>query len=297
MSAVIEEEIKFGIVSDLSNADYHADKTSYSSSLIKLMSCPAKAKHYMDNGSEYKDVFRLGTAIHTLVLEPEKFDSEFLIGIDCARRSKDDKTQWAAWYREHGWTGAYDFVMNNPAASWNPAFIEATGKNLVTPAEIDELKAMAESVLVNANARELLEKGEAEQSVYWQDEETGLNLRCRPDFLNTAGFISDLKSCDSASRPAVMSKIYNLGYHISDALYRDGVYHATGEWMPFLYIFIEKQAPYQCVVYSLDDASMELAHNQYRENLRTLARCLERDEWPGYDDKLDLRLPAYAFTQ
>ena len=284
-----------GIFNGISNSEYHSDKDSYSSSIVKLMDCPAKALHRLQNPAPYADHYRIGTAIHTWVLEPEKFESEFLTGISCARRSKDDKTQWVMWYEENGWAGAWDFVMNNPAEKWNPAFMEATGKNMVAPDEIESLKAMSDSIMRNPNARELLEKGRAENSIYWQDAETGLNLRCRPDFLND--FCSDLKSCDSASRPAVMRSIYNLGYFVSDAMYREGIHSVTGEWLPFLYIFIEKQKPHQCVVYSLDESSQRLAHETYRNNLRKLATALETDNWPGHEDDLELPLPAYAFNE
>ncbi len=294
MSAAAEQQPAFmpGIFQGISNADYHADRSSYSSSLIKKMDVPAVARYAMDNPPKYKDCFRIGSAVHKYILERDDFESEFLIGIDCARRSNDDKQEWAQWFFEHGADGEH--IIQHPAAKWNGMFEEATGKHMVTPEEKKELILMAESVAANKNALRLLEEGAPEQSVYWVDDETGLQLRCRPDYLSK--FCSDLKSCRSAKPGAVSRDVVNLGYHISQAMYTDGLLQVTGEYHPFLFIFVEKTPPYLCAVYGLDEEAKELGWSEYRRLVVKLAECLETDTWPGLEDDLQLSLPGWAFS-
>lgn len=282
-----------GIYSGILNAEYHGDKHSYSSSLIKLMNVPALGEHYLNNPPEYKDCYRIGTAIHTFLLEPELFDDQFFSGINCARRSKEEKQTWGDFFTSHGAIGSE--IITKPAAKWYAEFQKQTGRSILTDDELKEIKAMAESVGKNKQAMELLIGGDAEQSVYWTDKETGLNLRCRPDFLNA--HCSDLKSVQSVKPQFFAKKAYDLGYHISQGMYQDGLMKVTGEFKPFRFICIEKTAPYLCAVYSLDDESAELGYNTYKSNLKKLAECLDSGIWPGYEDNDCLSLPVYAFPK
>lgn len=283
--------MKPGIYSGISNADYHADKDSYSSSLVKKMEIPAQAKHAMDNPQEHKDCFRIGSGIHNFILERDSFYLNYLTGISCPRRSKADKQSWADWFTEHGANG--NEIIENPAAKWNGMFEQQSGRNLVTPEEIQRFSDMATSVASNKNAIELLEKGKPEQSVYWQDQQTGLNLRCRPDYLND-DFISDLKSCDSVSDHAITRSFVNYRYGISQAMYQDGVKQVLDDWRPFIFIFIDKNPPYLCRVISLDELSQQAGWQKYQNLLSKLDQCLQQDVWPSIPDNLEFTLPDWA---
>ena len=281
-----------GIYDGISNADYHKKDGHYSSSLIKKMAVPAKARHYMLEDQEHKDCFRIGTAIHTYVLERDKFEDEFLTGISAGRRSKADKMEWAAWFVEHGAANGYE-IIDMPAAKWNGEFMASSGKNMVTPEEIEQIKSMAESVMFNKTAESLLSKGKAEQSVYWTDKETGMNLKVRPDYLDD-DFISDLKSIQSVDDKSIIRSFANCGYGISQAMYQAGVAAVTGKWRPFLFVYIEKEPPYLCRVIGTDDDTQAAFWELYQAYKAKLAMCLETDEWPGIDDDLSMALPDWA---
>jgi hypothetical protein len=279
------------IKTGISNAEYHADRSSFSSSILKMMNCPAKAKWEIENPSPRTETLALGSAIHKWILERDQFNEEFLIGIDRARRSKDDRQAWADWYSERGADG--NVVIDRPAAEWNAEFERQTGKNMVTPDTLKMLIDMADAVASNPNANELISKGVAEQSVYWTDDETGLNLRCRPDYMN-AEFISDLKSAAEIDDRAIIRAVANFSYSLSQGMYQQGVYEATGQWRPFLFIFVEKSPPYQCRVISLDEAAAIAGYEKYREAARILKTCIDTGEWPGYKDNLNFQLPEWA---
>lgn len=280
--------MKEGIFDGISNADYHADKETYSSSLIKLMHTPALAKHAMNEPHEQKEVYRIGTAIHIKVLEPELFTKQFFTGINVPRRGKDNLTEWADFFAIRG---GYNIVDNFTAAEWYGEFEKQTGMSILTPDEIEFINLMAESVSNNKIAFNLLKDGKSEQSIYWTDEETGLNLRVRPDYLGAS--ISDLKSTKSAYAPFFAKSAYDLGYHISQAMYQDGIEKVTGEYKDFKFICVEKKEPYLCAVHSFNNESIAFAEKKYREYLRKLASCIDLDYWQGYENKNNLSLPAY----
>lgn len=296
LSAEQLPERKIGIFDNISNAEYHAppkpdEDPSYSSSIVKMMEIPALARYEMDAPQEYKECYRMGSAIHKFVLERADFESEFLTGIDCARRSKADKEEWAAWFYEHGADG--DHITSHKAAEWNGLFEQLSGKSMVTPEEITKISMMAESVMRNPMAAKLLTGGKAEQSIYWQDEETGLYLRCRPDYLGR--FCSDLKSTQDAREAEFLRSAYRMGYHVSAAMYTDGIQQVTGEHHPFLFIAIEKTPPFLCAVYGLDDYSAERGWSIYQEFKLRLAECLVTGKWEGLPNNLRATLPKYAF--
>ncbi len=294
MSNVTElKKPKHGIFPDISNTDYHADKESYSSSLIKKMDIPAMAKHTMNNPSEYKDCYRIGTAIHTFLLEPHLFEKEFFTGISCAKRSKDNRNEWASFFIDKGADGYGITAL--PAAEWYAEFQKQTGRSILSPDEIQSIKGMAESVGKNPRAMELLTNGEAEQSIYWTDKETGLNLRVRPDFLNHC--CSDLKSVQSAKPQFFAKKAFDLGYHISQAMYQDGILQVTGEFKEFKFICVEKTGPYLNAVHAFNEESAEEGYKQYRSYLNKLAECLNSGKWPGVEGNEDMSLPHYAFKE
>lgn len=298
MNAILKEKPRHGVFRDISEAQYHSDKTTFSSTLLKKMKFPANAKHYIENPPEYKEEFAIGRAIHAFVLEPEKFASDFLIGINAKRNSNDTRQEWADWYGAHGWSSSRDWIIEkkSKAATWNPEFEAQTGKVMITPEKLEEIKLMSDSVAANPEAMMLLTNGRAEQSYFWQDDETELELRCRPDFEND-DFVTDLKSCASANPRNFKRDALNFDYVLQAAFYSSGIYQVTGKRKPFVFLAIEKKAPYLTSVISYDDATMEKADELYHYRLRKLYECLQSGQWSGYKNELQASAPDYYFEE
>ncbi|MCU7836133.1 MAG: PD-(D/E)XK nuclease-like domain-containing protein [gamma proteobacterium symbiont of Taylorina sp.] len=276
---------------NLSNADYHAE-SAYGSTSVKQAEVPAVLQYHQNNPQEYKDCFRIGSLIHTCILEPEKLNEEYLTAPNIGKRSKADRESWADWFLEHGANDVPE-IITKPAANWYGEFQKQTGISIVTPDELSKFMQMLHSVQSNSEAVSLLSGGRAEQSLFFTDDETGVNLKVRPDQLNDQ-FCTDIKSTRNAKPHAFARSIMDFGYHISQAMYLDGIKQVTGRDVQYRYIVIQKDAPYLCVVYQLSDESAEIGRVKYRELLRKLAECLESDQWPGLENNFDLSLPAWA---
>lgn len=278
--------MRSGIYTDISNNDYHADKDSYSSSLIKKMNVPALAKHYMSTPQEHKECFRIGSAIHKFILEPKQFFDEFLLGIDTPRRSKDNKREWSDWFSDHGADGQE--IVDAPAVTWNGKFEKQTGKHMVKPEEIEEIKLMSNAIANSPSSLALISDGAAESSIYWKDDETGLNLRVRPDYLGKK--ICDLKSIASADDRSIERAIKGMGYGISAAMYQDGVFQVTESYLDFVFLFIEKSPPFLIREISLGEIEQEYYSSIYRGGVSALSKCLKRGVWDGYKNDLNFKI-------
>jgi len=221
----------------------------------------------------------LGTLVHMRVLEPTRYGAEVIVASADApdRRSRN---YWA------------DLEEQNE------------GKHIITHATGCEVEAIAESVLSKRWARRLLASdGQPEFSIFWTDQETGLNLKCRVDWF--AGICLDLKTTADPSPANYARTLVNLGYHRKLAHYCAGISAYTGEDATLLHIAAGTEPPYACGAYEIDDRDMwdhrtpSLGQKQWRQILRDLAECYATNDWsdPFEREIVSLRLPQFAFSE
>lgn len=172
------------------------------------------------------------------------------------------------------------------------------GQRTVLSAEQwDQLHRMRDAVMAHPAASALLTKvpGKAELSVYWNDPATGVLCRCRPDWWREDDVLVDLKTCEDASPEGFAKSMANWRYDVQAPFYLDGVRQATGRKpRGFVFVAVEKKAPFAVGVYVLDSESLELGRAQYVADLRTYAECVRTGSWPGYGDKIQtISMPAW----
>jgi hypothetical protein len=271
-------------VYEMDEATYHGDPVpggSLSASGAKLLlppSCPAKYWHDRCNGEPPKRTFEFGTAAHQLILGagPE------ITLVD----SPDWRTKAAREARDEA---------------------RVTGRIPLLPAEYSQVQAMADAIRKHPLASALLdpEYGDAEQSLFWTDDATGIWRRARLDWLprRRAGrrpIITDYKTCDKADEASARRAIANYSYYISAAQYIDGVSAVGIDDDPaFLFIFQEKTAPYLVNVVGLDDKAIATGRERMRLACEIWRDCTESGEWPGYEAQADddityISLPPWA---
>lgn len=166
------------------------------------------------------------------------------------------------------------------------------GKVLLKADEAETVEAMAAALRANPFAAAALSNGESEVTLAWQDEETGVWLRARPDFLpnvvrgtGDTRAVPDLKTAADASPRAFQRAIANFGYHQSAALYADGIKAVFGlhptHWV---HVVMEKEPPHVVALYELPGEDIERGRWLNRKAIRRFADCLSADKWPGYSD-------------
>ncbi len=267
----------FAVESDV----YHAS-AGLSSSGLKLFS--RSAAHYWERyvnpqrpPAHDTPAMLLGRQIHTAVLEPSKYFSLYYPLPDSYdRRTKQGKLE-------------YEF---------HEAVAQREGRQLISADSHAICQNIAQSVHDNPAADFLFSQpGLVEQSIYWTDPSTGVLCKARPDkWLEKEGVILDLKSCEDAGYAAFQRAVANYQYHISAAWYRRGVQAITGQKSTsFIFCAFEKAAPHCCAFYSADVEMLALADLWIDNVLHDFADCLERDDWPGYPEKIQpISLPKWV---
>ncbi|EED0607045.1 exonuclease [Escherichia coli] len=271
---VIVEDIEPGIYYGISNENYHAGPGVSKSQLDDIADTPAL---YLWRKNAPVDTTKtktldLGTAFHCRVLEPEEFSNRFIVAPEFNRRTNSGKEEEKAFLRE----------------------CASTGKTVITAEEGRKIELMYQSVMALPLGQWLVESaGHAESSIYWEDPETAILCRCRPDkIIPEFHWIMDVKTTADIQR--FKTAYYDYRYHVQDAFYSDG-YEAQFGVQP-TFVFLVASTTIECGRYPVEIFMMgeeaKLAGQlEYHRNLRTLADCLNTDEWPAIKT---LSLPRWA---
>jgi hypothetical protein len=265
----------------MDNAAYHAHSAVSKSHLDLIARSPLHYwARYLDPdrvAPEPSPQMRLGTALHTHVLELSRWDQEIVVAPPINRLTKAGKEEWAAFM----------------AAS--------AGRTVITADDAAQVMAMGRAVLGHPAAAMLLGlPGKAETTHMWADAGTGLECKCRPDWLTDDGsIVVDLKTTKDASPRGFKQSVANYRYHVQAAWYLHGLEQATGRRPDqFIFICVESTAPYAVAVYAADAEMIERGHDQAMRDLAKLAVCKAADHWPSYSEQIEtLSLPAWMTGQ
>lgn len=257
---------------NMTNEEYHLSP-ALSASGAKTIAMQSLA-HFKYAQRKPSAAFDLGTAVHTLVLEPREAHSVW-----CGPETR----------RGNAWKERKDEA-------------DAAGAILLTEAEYKQASDMANAVRANPAAAELL-GGDlvAEASVFARDEVNGVDLRCRPDgWRKDIAAIVDLKTTVDPSPSGFAKQVVNFGYHIQEAFYRQVMALDGHEVDRFIFVAVGKEAPYPVGVYELDWASLHEGEAAVQYAVEQFARAQKTGVWDyGYGELMTLQIPPYAlkFTQ
>lgn len=167
-----------------------------------------------------------------------------------------------------------------------------SGLTIMKWADYQTVLKIIDAIKLSDASANAIKNGIAESTIAWQDKETGVWLRCRPDFLPNSAIhggdvrvITDLKfMAPSNCSPDGFSKaIAQMGYHIAAAFYFEGIEQVFGHRPThWLHLVVEKEAPFTISPYPLPHDDILLGHHQMRSAIRKFADCLAADKWPGY---------------
>ncbi|EEW1629508.1 exodeoxyribonuclease VIII [Escherichia coli] len=271
---VIVEDIEPGIYYGISNENYHAGPGVSKSQLDDIADTPAL---YLWRKNAPVDTTKtktldLGTAFHCRVLEPEEFSNRFIVAPEFNRRTNAGKEEEKAFLME----------------------CASTGKTVITAEEGRKIELMYQSVMALPLGQWLVESaGHAESSIYWEDPETGILCRCRPDkIIPEFHWIMDVKTTADIQR--FKTAYYDHRYHVQDAFYSDGYEAQFGVQPTFVFLVASTTVEcgrYPVEIFMMGEEAKLAGQQEYHRNLRTLADCLNTDEWPAIKT---LSLPRWA---
>ncbi|EBT5913869.1 exodeoxyribonuclease, partial [Salmonella enterica] len=192
----------------------------------------------------------------------------------------------------------------NPAAVFADELLDAwrentEGKVLVTSQQLSTALNIQKALLEHPTAGKLLTHPSraVEVSYFGIDEETGLEVRVRPDLEIDMGGLrigADLKTISmwnikqEGLRAKLHREIIDRDYHLSAAMYCE-----TAALDQFFWIFVNKDENYHWVaIIEASTELLELGMLEYRKTMRAIANGFDTGEWPApitedYTDELN----------
>jgi hypothetical protein len=300
--------MKPGIYTDLEIEAYHAAAGVSSSALGHILRSVEHYEAYKTEPRTRSTSMAFGSAVHMAFLEPELFQSRYIDAkpphsLDW-RRDEAAKLAAKGLHPEEMTEGKLTRTKPETIATYleEPEVAEMVAhyrEHGETPALDEEtIKAVLrarDNLDAHPIARNLVLGSTKEVSYFWQDEETGLLCKCRPDIEREDDVWVDLKTTRDASEKAFAKSVHNFGYYRQGAFYADGSAIATGTPKTlYVIIAVENTAPYSVAVYELDHEWIDHGRERYREALRRLA-ARKDGAWKGYPLEITkLYKPAWA---
>ena len=255
------------IIRDMPAPDYHAHPAISKSGLDQFRKSPAHYKHWLTAERKETAAMRIGTLTHLSVFQPELYRSRVVVAPIVDRRTKEGK-----------------FI-------WEQFKLENEGKDIVTHDDHSIIREMTTSVR-GSDAGLMITGGAAEVSLF--AAQSGVDCKARLDYV-VDDVIVDLKTTEDASMAAFARSVANYRYHVQAAHYLALASELGMGVKRFVFIAVEKEAPYAIARYELDPADLMLAEADRQKHLARYASCQAFDSWPSYSYEIKiLTLPKWA---
>ncbi|AGN34343.1 exonuclease VIII [Vibrio phage pYD38-B] len=269
-----EEDIELeGYISGMPDSVYHSTEGFTSKSSLHKFSQTTPFRFFNEEKKSPSRAMQIGSALHAMVLEPEKFEKDYVLLPEIADRRQPE-------YKRAKKVLGEEFVF--------------------VSGEAENLKGMFDSLMSNDKAKELLSlDGWSEVSGFHTDKETGISIRHRFDRLTKCGYAVDLKKTQSVKPEELSKTIFNFGYHWQDALYSDSYNEITGEELKgFYFIFVEETYPHEVAVVYIDDISKQIGRDEYKVALKEYSLAIKnRDQVHNNNPAQMVSLPEWALRQ
>ncbi len=275
---------------------YHAHPALSESGLKILLDCPARY-YYKYLSGEYeakeKPSFKIGKACHKYILEGEKaFCQEYwhnpyseLTKIELVRLLQD-KFGYDCSISKYPVFDLMQLLLDNEGIE--PKDIHLN-KN-----ELNQVIGTARAIKANKKAYSAFhQKGESEISLFWQDEETGVWLKCRPDYLPADHkLVPDYKTCTSVNPEIFYGEFIKYGYHIQAAMYTKGIKAVFDDDVDtFFFVAQEKEPPYITQIYMPDSDIILYGDKAVRLAIEKFVDCKDKGLWGTYsNDVIEMSL-------
>lgn len=249
------------------NEAYHQQWNSISSSGLKaIVDSPYAFYKNLQNAQSgirkpTSDSMKFGTLIHTALLEFDVFKKKVVLSPKFDKRTKQGKID----------SEEFEASLDEDAI-------------ILTQDKYDEAMGIVNAVREHKEARFLLSEGIAEVSGFYNDPETGIQCRIRPDFMTARSEFSmfiDLKTAQSSNYQQFQRQIVNYGYSLQLSMYREGIKEITGKYPEICaFIVIENKFPFEIAIFTASDELLDHGKKLYRYSLDRLKKCIDENNFP-----------------
>ena len=253
----------------ITNAEYHGRKTHLSSTNIRTFKKNKKQFEYSLTHDLVKQTKAMadGTAVHAFFLERDKFDTDFVIKPADMRLNTKAGKEWAL---EHQSKIIIDSELGNNLYEMEKSFMDSPAKLIYDI------------------------KGQTELSYFWDDLGT-IKGKCRPDWISDDGeTVVDVKTTTDASPRGFQKSISTWGYHLQLGWYIRGLRKLGLPVEQFIFIAIEKTAPFCVGVYRADQEMINFAMKELDQLMPEIQTAMVSNEFPDYTPEItSIGLPPW----
>lgn len=275
------------------------DEVSNSGMKVIDTRSPAHFAHWVadpDAGAE-TPALRFGKALHCAVLEPERFALDY-----CVLPAGAPDRPTAAMLNAKN-PGASSLARQAWWSDWDAAH---GGQVILSAADYDRIRGMADSAHKNPITAGLISGGHREMTMRWEEvvdlpDGRVVPMQCKArvdNWLPELAMFVDVKSTADASPEAFGKSVASYRYHVQHCHYGAGSKACGISIDYFVFLAIESEPPYVCAPYRIDAAAEERGYQLRDRAMQRQAQCLADGQWPGYSDGASISsvsLPGWAF--
>lgn len=285
-------EITNGIHTDISIKDYHANTSHISATSIKEAKVSLRQFDWFRRGLMSKSEglhFDIGNAFEIALLDKGNFEKyvaisqdEYWIALANAELQEKEKRDYSTPRNSTRYKAEHS------------KFLEANKGKYIIPQNgaqsYESIEYMLESCYSDETIKRLITNTEYQLSLFWTDDQTGLNLKTRPDICKRKkNVIVNLKTTNDGSPKAFSKDLAKFDYPLQACVEISGCL-ATG-LMPtvdnYFWLVVEKTAPYNATIYEFTESDIRSTMMEYEYLLNIIAGAKEKNEWPGYTQQAD----------
>ncbi len=282
----------------LSNPEYQERPEVSGSGLAKIYKqSPA---HYKYQEQKETKALKFGIAAHSMILEPDEFNKEFIRGVDVEQYPDALVTQndMKGWLKDRGQkvSGNKPELISRilelePETHILDSIIEKFNadnedKTVLSPVDYDGCQSMRETIMKNGDMSSMLTGGFSEYSLI--GEVMGVKVKNRPDLITSAGGIIQYKTAVDCHPETFGIKVNDYGYLLKAALEWlcfEGAYNTPPKY--YIWLVQEKEPPYIWKPYYLTEDALAIGKIQLETALKTYTRCMDSGEWPAYGNNIE----------
>ncbi len=282
-----------GVFYDLPDADYRK-APGVSNSMLKNIALdgeePGSPAHFVEafnTPNTDSDALFMGRMIHSRILTPDAP----LPGVVAIPENYPAPANCSAVKQKKclpgdplPWHGAANYCKDWLVAQ------EKAGIRPMSATQIGDMSGMVNAIVRHPTCQLAFAEGKSEVSLFKQyHRDNGMVLRkARLDWVSPGPALADIKSCQDARALEFDRVLWTRRYYVQAAYYLDlwNELNPNDQKTNFVFMAVEKFAPYNIQIFDLDPRDLEDGRREYQRNLALIMQCLKDGHWPGYPTEI-----------
>lgn len=274
-----------GIYTDISISDYHANRTHISATSIKMAKKSLALWKWMQtHPQEEKLHYSFGNAFELALLDGGNFEKQVAIlqSVLWEAQALEEKPT----LKKPKQSGRYQAEVSKFESANEGKYIIPD----VGPQSYECIECMLESCYKDSVIQKLIAGTEYQLSLFWTDQETGINLKTRPDICKRKkNVIVNLKTIQDGSPQSFSRDLANYDYVLQAAIEIRGCLESglMEQVDNYFWLVVEKEPPFNATLYEFDKSDQQYSLDELDFLLRKIKKAREENLYPGYGDRSD----------